>query len=174
MAIDRVKAAIASGGNKMNRQISVLIASLLTGLGTSAIGQPNVSQTDQKAAREVHVQFTTAFNRQDAAGLAALFSEDGIRVTPQGIIQGRDAIQKDLDKRFQSGFHDLSITPLIVRTLNALIWETGEWTMKIGDQPVRGYFATTLVREGNSFKIRDETFNTAPPASPAGPQPASK
>jgi len=46
--------------------------------------------------------------------------------------------------------------------------------MKIGDQPVRGYFATTLVREGNSFKIRDETFNTAPPASPAGPQPASK
>ena len=65
----------------MNRQISFLIASLLTGLTTSAVGQQNVSQADQKAAREVHGQFTTAFNRQDAAGLAALFSEDGIRVT---------------------------------------------------------------------------------------------
>jgi ketosteroid isomerase-like protein len=119
------------------------------------------------------VQFTTAFNRQDAAGLAALFSEDGIRITPQGIIQGRDAIQKDSDKRFQSRFHDLSITPLIVRTLSDSIWEAGEWTMKIGDQPVHGYFAMTLVREGKSFKIRDDTFNIAPPASP-GPRPGSK
>jgi uncharacterized protein (TIGR02246 family) len=157
----------------MNRQISLLIASLLTGLATSAVGQQNVPQPDQQAAREVHVQFTTAFNRQDAAGLAALFSEDGIRITPQGIIKGRDAIQKDSDKRFQSRFHDLSITPLVVRNLSDSIWEAGEWTMKIGDQPVRGYFAMTLVREGNSYKIRDDTFNIAPPASP-GAQPASK
>ena len=157
----------------MNLQISLLIVSLLPGLATSAVGQQNVSQTDQQAAREVHVQFTTAFNRQDAAGLAALFSEDGMRVTPQGIIQGRDAIHKDSDKRFQARFHDLSITPLIVRTLNDSIWEAGEWTMKIGDQAVRGYFAMTLVREGNGFKIRDDTFNIVPPAL-AGPQPATK
>jgi len=95
----------------MNRQISLLIVSLVTGLASSAAGQQNVVPNDQQAAREVHVQFTTAFNRQDAAGLAALFSDNGIRVTPQGIIQGRDAIQKDSDKRFQSRFHDLSITP---------------------------------------------------------------
>jgi uncharacterized protein (TIGR02246 family) len=157
----------------MRRQISLLITSLLIGLATSAIGQQNVPQADQQAAREVHVQFTTAFNRQDAAAVAALFSEDGIRVTPQGIIQGRDAIHKDSDKRFQSRFHDLSITPLIVRVLSDSIWEAGEWTMKIGDQPVRGYFAMTLVREGNSFKIRDDTFNITPPGSP-GPLPASK
>src|SRR5205085_5686718 len=95
--------------NKMNRQISVLIVSLLLGQTTSAVAQQNLSQIDQQAARDVHVQFTTAFNRQDAAGLAALFSENGMRVTPQGIIQGRDAIRKDTDKRFQSRFHDLSI-----------------------------------------------------------------
>src|SRR4051812_48041639 len=98
----------------MTRQISILIASLLTGLVTSAAGQQNVSQADQQAAREIHEQFTTAFNRQDAASLAALFSEDGVRVVPQGIVQGRDAIHKDLDKRFQSGFHDLSITSRII------------------------------------------------------------
>jgi uncharacterized protein (TIGR02246 family) len=157
----------------MNRRISLLVVSLLTGLATSAAGQQSVSQTDQQAAQDVHVQFAAAFNRQDAAGLAALFSEDGIRITPQGIIQGRDAIQKDSDKRFQSRFHDLSIKPLIVRALSDSIWEAGEWTMKIGDQPVRGYFAMTLVREGSSFKIRDDTFNIAPPSA-QGPQPASK
>jgi uncharacterized protein (TIGR02246 family) len=158
----------------MNRQISfLLIASLVTGLATSALGQQNVPQADQQAAREVHIQFTTAFNRQDGAGLAALFAEDGIRVTPQGIIQGRDAIQKDADRRFQARFHDLSITPLIVRALGNSIWEAGEWTMKIGDQPVRGYFAMTLVREGNAVIIRDDTFNIVPPAS-SGQQPASR
>ena len=119
------------------------------------------------------MNFAAAFNRQDAAGVAALFAEDALRVTPQGIIQGRDAIQKDSDKRFQSRFHDLSITPLIVRALGNSIWEAGEWTMKIGDQPVRGYFAMTLVREGNTFKIRDDTFNVVPPAS-SGQQPGSK
>jgi ketosteroid isomerase-like protein len=157
----------------MNQQISLVIASLLTGLSTSAVGKQDVTKAGQQAAREVDVQFTTAFNQQDAAGLAALFSESGIRVTPQGIIRGRDAIHKDSDKRFQSRFHDLSITPLFVRTLSGSIWEAGEWTMKIGDQPMRGYFAMTLVREGDSFKIRDDAFNIAPPAS-AGPQPASK
>jgi uncharacterized protein (TIGR02246 family) len=161
---------VMGGGNKMNR---LLITSLLTGLATSALAQQNVPQTDQQAAREVHMQFTTAFNRQDAAGIAALFAEDGIRVTPQGIIQGRDAIQKDADKRFQSRFHDLALTPLIVRALGNSIWEAGEWTMKIGDKPIRGYFAMTLVRETNTFKIQDEIFNVVPPAS-SGQQPAGK
>ena len=41
------------------------------------------------------------------------------------------------------------------------------------DQPVRGYFGMTLVRDGNTFKIRDETFNVAPPAS-SGQQPPGK
>jgi ketosteroid isomerase-like protein len=157
----------------MGRQISLLTTVILLGLTTSVVGQQTVPETDQQAAREVHVEFTAAFNRQGAAAVAALFSENSIGVTPQGIIQGRDTILKDSEKRFESRFHDLSITPLIVRAFSDSIWETGEWAMKIGDQPVRGYFAMTLVREGNTFKIRDDTFNIAPPGSP-GQQPASK
>ena len=118
--------------------------------------------------RERFTRSTTAFNRQDAAGLAALFSDNGVRVTPQGIIQGRDAIQKDSDKRLQSRFHDLSITPLIVRTLGDSVWEAGEWTMKIGDQPVRGYFAMTLVRVDLT---RRDGASDQPPATGSDPQP---
>jgi ketosteroid isomerase-like protein len=160
----------------MRRQIGLLATSVLIGLTTSAIGQQHVPQTDQQVAREVDAQFTTAFNRQDAAAVAALFSEDGIRVTPQGIIQGRDAIHKDSDERFQSRFHDLSVTPMIVRGLSGSIWEAGEWTMKIGDRPVHGYFAMALVREGNSFKIQDDAFNIAPssPGPPSARPSASK
>src|SRR5690348_11929272 len=117
----------------MNRKISAMIACLLIGLATSASGQQNASQADQQASQEVHAQFTNAFNRQDSAALAALFTEDGIRVTPQGIIEGRAAIQADAEKRFQLRFHDLSITSQITRILGDSIWDVGEWTMRIGD-----------------------------------------
>ncbi|MBV9529680.1 MAG: nuclear transport factor 2 family protein [Bradyrhizobium sp.] len=129
------------------------------------MGQQNVPQGDQQALREFEMQLTTAFNRQDAAGVASLFTEDALRVTPQGLIQGREAIQKDMDKRFQSHFHDLSATITIVRAFGNSIWEAGEWSMMIGDRPVRGYFSETVVREGDKYKIREETFNVAPPAS---------
>ena len=87
-----VVAAAAATARKIAMRKIFLMLGLATALATSAVGQQNVTQTDQQAAREVHLQFMTAFNRQVAAGLAALFSENGIRVTPEGIIQGRDAI----------------------------------------------------------------------------------
>ena len=155
----------------MNRRLALPILSVLVGT-IPASGQPDVTEADQQSARDIDMQFAAAFNRQDAAGVASLFTEDGIRVTPQGIIRGRDAIQKDADKRFQSRFHDLSLTPTILRAGGNSIWEAGEWSMKIGNQPVHGYFSITLVPEGNKVKIKDDTFNVMPPVS--GQQPASK
>jgi ketosteroid isomerase-like protein len=156
----------------MNRNLGLLIASMLIGLALPSLGQQDVLQSDQQALRDFEMQLTTAFNRQDAASVASLFTEDALRVTPQGIVQGREAIQKDMDKRFQSHFHDLSANITIVRAFGNSIWEAGEWSMMIGDRPVRGYFSATVVREGDKYKIRDETFKVVPPAS--GQQPASK
>src|SRR5262245_64108376 len=47
----------ATEGDNMNRQISLLIVSLLTGLASSAVGQQNVVPNDKQAAREVHAQY---------------------------------------------------------------------------------------------------------------------
>jgi ketosteroid isomerase-like protein len=156
----------------MNRNLGLLIASMLIGLAIPALGQQNVPQSDQQALRDFEMQLLTAFNRQDAAGVASLFTEDALRVTPQGIIRGREAIEKDMDRRFQSHFHDLSSTITIFRVFGNSIWEAGEWSMLIGDRPIRGYFSATLVREGDKYNIRDETLNVVPPAS--GQQPANK
>jgi len=157
----------------MNRRLGLLIPSMLIGLAIPALGQQTVTEADQQAARDIDMQFAASFNRQDAGGVASLFTEDGVRVTPQGIIRGRDAIRRDTDKRFQARFHDLSLTPTILRAGADSIWEAGEWSMKIGDQPVHGYFSITLVPQGNEFKIRNDTFNVVPPASGLQ-QPASR
>ena len=107
-------------------------------IGNTGFGTTKRPTKRSASARDIEIQLLTAFNRQDAAGVASLFTEDGFRVTPQGIIQGREAIQKDMDKRFQSHFHDLSATITIVRASGNSIWEAGEWSMMIGDRPVRG------------------------------------
>ena len=45
---------------------------------------------DETLYQDVRQQFAEAYYRQDAAGMAALFTENTVRVTPSGIFQGRD------------------------------------------------------------------------------------
>ena len=102
-----------------------------------------------------------------------LYTEDAIRITPQGIFQGRDAIQKQLEGGLKAGAHDDSITPKIVQPSGDLIWNGGEWSAKVGDRSVHGYYSDVITREG---KLKFEAYNTAPPApaSTAPPAPAQK
>ena len=149
------------GEDSMKQGLNLFSAIMLIGMATPALGQ-NASESDQKAAHDLQSKFVAAFNRQDAAGVAALFIEDGVRVTPQGIIKGRDAIRADLEKRFKANFRDISIESQIIRVSKNGLWEAGEWSLKIGEKPARGYFALTLVREGNEFKYQSDVFNVAP------------
>ena len=161
----------------MNRSLGAVIASMLIGLAMPALGQQNGPEGNQQliealqAVRDVGRQFIAAYNRQDAAAIASLFAEDGVRVTPHGIIQGRDAIQKDLENAFKAGSHGLSAADRVYRALGNSIWEAGSYSVQVGQRYLHGYYADTFVREGDRFKIRDETFNFTPPAS--GQQPAS-
>ena len=155
----------------MKHDLALVGAFLLIGMGTPALGQ-DVSGSQRQAVQDVEGRLVIAFNRQDAAGVASLFTDDGIRVTPGGILEGREAIRKDLEKRFSAKFHDLSLEAKIVRGSDDGTWAAGEWALKIGDQPAHGYYMVNLVREGNGFKLRYDAFNVVPPASekPASPQ----
>jgi uncharacterized protein (TIGR02246 family) len=57
---------------------------------------------------EFNKKFDEAFNNNDAAALAAFFTEDAVQVTPEGPIYGREAIEKryaDLFKHFHVSNH---------------------------------------------------------------------
>ena len=41
------------------------------------------------------MKYDEAFNKNDAAALAAYYTEDGMLVTPHGTFHGRQAIEKD-------------------------------------------------------------------------------
>ena len=74
----------------MVRMIVVVACSLAV---LSATAQDRWVSDDQYT--EMQKNFAEAYNRKDADAMAAAFAEDGIRVTPSGIFQGRDAIRRD-------------------------------------------------------------------------------
>jgi ketosteroid isomerase-like protein len=45
---------------------------------------------------ELQKNFAEAYNRKDADAMATAVAQDGITVTPSGILQGRDAIRRNL------------------------------------------------------------------------------
>ena len=75
----------------MVRMIVVTACSLAV-LTASAAAQERRVIDDRYA--ELQKNFAEAYNRKDADAMAAAFAEDGIRVTPSGIFQGRDAIRQ--------------------------------------------------------------------------------
>ena len=162
----------------MNRSLGVVIASMLIGLTLPAFGQQGGPENPQQiaealqAVQEVGRQYVAAYNRQDAAAIASLFAEDAVRVTPYGIIQGREAIRSHFENAFKAGSHDLSDVIRVYRASGTAVWEAGSYTVQVGQRHRRGYFATTFVREGGGFKIRDVTVNFAPPVS--GQQPTTE
>lgn len=108
-----------------------------------------------------------ALNKNDAAALAALFTEDAVLVAPDGMFLGRQAIQK----RYADTFQRWPITTSSGQgsCLNAIdnaVWSTGKWwstrQCQTGPKFENGFWSAIYVREGDTWKIRMLTIGDAP------------
>jgi ketosteroid isomerase-like protein len=122
-------------------------------------------------------KFDEARNNNDAAAMAALFTEDAIIVADIGPIYGREAIEKfhaDLFEQFHFS-NSLSTadqySPHSIGTAGNERFNSGEWSMTVqgqADDPIqlKGYFSCIDIREGDTWKCRMQTFNVTPPPPP--------
>ena len=117
-----------------------------------------------------------AWNNNDAAALAAIYTEDGIKVTDQGPIHGRQALEKwyaELFKTWHPKNYILKTDSLRIIGTADNIAANGEWSMTLQGKngepiPLKGYWAAIYVREGDDWKCRLDVFNvTPPPPAPA-------
>jgi len=120
---------------------------------------------------DVIAKHADAINKNDAAAIAACFTEDAVFVTDRGPVNGREAIEKyyaDLLRYWK--FSDVVITidqdsPHVIGTAGNEIWATGgaSTTVKgpdFGPIQVKGYWS--VIRVGDDWKIRMLTFNDTP------------
>ena len=122
-----------------------------------------------------------AFNNNDAAAVAALFTKDGVLVTNSGPIYGREAIEKYQADVFKNGHFSNHLGKCdqygthVIGTAGNEVWRNGYWSLtwqgKTGDPiQLKGYWSAIQVREGDTWKNRMEIWNVTP-APAATPSP---
>jgi uncharacterized protein (TIGR02246 family) len=114
---------------------------------------------------------TDALDKNDAAAVAANFTEDGVLVTPDGTFFGRESIEKyyvDVFKQVNLSNNLAPVdedSPHIIGTAGNEIWATGKWSVTVKGQnfgPVEAKGYWSVIREGDDWKIRMLTFNATP------------
>jgi uncharacterized protein (TIGR02246 family) len=114
-------------------------------------------------------KYDEAFNKNDAAAIAALFTQDAVEVGPDGPVYGKQALEEHYRDGFPKWGHPTGHHNTIERvyvlgrdTCMIIKWNIGE--------QLKGYVTTINVREGDNWLFRITTFNiTSPPAATPSP-----
>jgi uncharacterized protein (TIGR02246 family) len=118
---------------------------------------------------ELSQKLDEAYNKNDAAAVAALFTQDALLVTPDGMFNGR----QDIEKRYEDMFQRWPITDFNGRRerrhLNAIdnaVWSAGQWASTFQSQtgPIFAWdcWSAIYVREGDAWRIRMLTLSEHP------------
>jgi uncharacterized protein (TIGR02246 family) len=156
---------MVSRKEKMKTKLLALI-SLVLSFGVPAFAQL-ASTPDPQLTQAIQADVAKlgdALKNADAAGAAALFTENATLVSPTGSYTGQKAIEEHFTNLFKAEhISDLSITqdpdrPQVIGKLGKFLWLTGGWeaTIQFKDKPaapVKGYFSSLLRHDGDAWKV---------------------
>lgn len=118
------------------------------------------------AIEEANAKFAEAFNQGDAAGVAALYTDDG-RIYPpnSAAVQGRASIEAFLNTGFtEAGLKGLSLTTNEVHGLGDMVYEVGEFTLEIAGMEDSGkYIVIWKQDENGAWKLHEDIWNSSMP-----------
>jgi uncharacterized protein (TIGR02246 family) len=115
--------------------------------------------------------YDEAINRNDAAAVASLFTDDAILVNYGGPLSGREAIEKQYAEWLKQWHHNNHLDIKDSDSLRVVgtadnIALNGKWseTAQQGEASVQlnGYWSAIYVRVGDTWKIRWLTYNVTP------------
>jgi ketosteroid isomerase-like protein len=142
-----------------------IIASVLLMIGCFSFpifAQQQDLQEVMNAANALGARESELLGKKDAAGIAALFTSDGLLVmlAPQFAFKPRrDAIQKHCQ-----GIIDAGATSIVLELKNMelrgnnSVWAAGNCSVIVKDQTIHGNWFRILKRENGSWKIAMEAF----------------
>jgi uncharacterized protein (TIGR02246 family) len=155
---------------------AILLAALLTFCCFSlpVLAQQPELQELMNATNALGARENELLSKKDAAGIASLFTSDGLLVmlAPQYEFNpGRDAILKHYQANIDAGATSitLELKNLELRS-NDSIWAAGNYSITIKDKTIQGKWFRILRRENGTWKIAMEAFarvdvTDAPPAA---------
>jgi uncharacterized protein (TIGR02246 family) len=153
-----LSAAVAGQGKALAQQATP------TTQPTSGAGRPDARQ----AVEAFVTRYLDTYNKKDAAGVAALYTEDGLLVPPGPITTGRQNIEKAWRAVFDAGRTGLHYDIRQVQAEGNIVWSVGQFTVMAPDESGvlherQGNFANIYQWEGDGLKFRVHAFNFLPP-----------
>jgi uncharacterized protein (TIGR02246 family) len=141
---------------------------LIAAFSSLAYGQ-SASANTRKAIEANLKTFVAAFNRGDAAAVAALYAVDAKLLPPNGpIVEGRANIQTFWAGGISAGLKIVSLTATDVNVAGNLAIETGKYVSTVpaggGTTTDEGKYVVVWRREGRAWKIIRDVFNSDKPA----------
>jgi uncharacterized protein (TIGR02246 family) len=148
-------------------KIRFLLALVGLAIGFAAPALAQLKDTvDPKTAQEIRalaMKYDAAFNNNDAAAVAALYTEDAVYVAHHGTFHGRQAIEKTYANYFQH-WHSINHVSTVDRVIadGIDVRAFGTWSSTFQDtngapRKDRGHYRWLLVRKGDTWEIRTNT-----------------
>lgn len=148
----------------LRRLPAVALAAAVT-LGATAA---SAAQDPAKAAIDAATRkFVAAFNKGDAAGVAATYSPDANAFPPhEAIVKGRAAIQKMWQGAIDSGITSISFGSTEVESAGNIAYESGTYEMKLKDGKVadRGKYCVVWKKVNGQWMLHRDIWSTDMPA----------
>jgi len=134
---------------------------------------PSFAEQEDKVDPQIAVQiralaskYDAAFNRNDAAAVAALYTEDVVFKTPNGTFNGRQAIEQLFAKHYFEESHSRNAVTTVEEAIadGNEVRATGRWSdtfvdASSGTLNADGTFSWVLVHEGDTWRIRESSFD---------------
>ncbi len=127
----------------------------------------SVSTDVSDAIREADEKFVTTFSRGDAAGLAALYTENAQFLPPNSDpVTGRPAIQATFQGFMDMGVKAIKLESIEVEGYGNTASEVGKYTLEDeGGQVLdQGKFMVIWKQEAGQWKLHRDMINTSMPA----------
>jgi uncharacterized protein (TIGR02246 family) len=161
--------SVRDGDTWKNRMLTVNVSPAPPSTSPAVAQQPDPQLRERLISRiKAH---TDALDKNDAAAVAANFTEDAVSVEQDGTSFGREAIQKVWADRFQKVHFSNNVatvdedSPHVIGTDGKQMWATGAWSATIkgenwGPTEIKGFWS--VIREGPDWNIRMLTSNVTP------------
>jgi ketosteroid isomerase-like protein len=113
---------------------------------------------------DLNLQLKTALREDNASGLAALFTEGAVCVTPQGVLVGPEGIAEGLEHLFEGSCLTSQVFQIDqLHSLGNDAWSVGQWWTTLrglqGTAFLSGYWSAIFIQENGAWKMRMLTLS---------------